>query len=104
LNRPPEGIEARHERLRSEFDAFRDRIDAEKARPLAVNKKEAARLLGVSPPTLDKYIRNGLLAVVEAADVKRVTHAEIERFLEAQTKRAPHLSVATGVEQDEAAA
>jgi len=52
---------------------------------LVYNAKEAAELLGVERKTIYRLIDRRLLRCVGAIRHKRITHAEIERFLKATT-------------------
>ena len=51
------------------------------ANKLAFNRKEAAALLGISPPSLDRLVQRGLIRPSRALRTPKFTRAELERFL-----------------------
>lgn len=51
-------------------------------RRLGYGRKEAAQLLGISPPTLDRLVKRGLLKPSRALRRPLFTEAELLRFLE----------------------
>ena len=48
---------------------------------LAYNIREVAEILGVSPATIRRWIKTGLLKCSWASRHKLIPHSEIERFL-----------------------
>jgi hypothetical protein len=48
--------------------------------PLTVNVAQAARIAGVSVPTMRAMIRKGVIRIVPGANVPRVAIAELERW------------------------
>ena len=55
---------------------------------LAYNRLEVAELLGVSPPTVDRLTKRGLLVPSRATRRPLYTVEELERFLRETTDRA----------------
>ena len=49
--------------------------------PLAVDYSEAGRLLGVSPSSIYRLVRDGKLRAVTVGAAKRVPRAELERYI-----------------------
>jgi excisionase family DNA binding protein len=50
-------------------------------RRMAYNIEETAEMLGVSPATIRRWIKGGLLRCSSASRHKLIPHSEIERFL-----------------------
>lgn len=50
-------------------------------KPRLVTKTEAARLLGISRPTLYKWINDFGFPVVKVGDLERVDMGDVERWL-----------------------
>ena len=54
--------------------------------PIAVTYSEAARLLMVSPSTINRLVRDERLATVAAGRARRIPRTELERFVAEQMK------------------
>lgn len=58
-------------------------------RRLLLRRREVAELLGVSPKTIDRLIREGALEVVRVRRSARVALAALERFIEERRSQGP---------------
>jgi|TARA_Y100001978_G_scaffold201095_1_gene218688 excisionase family DNA binding protein len=54
---------------------------------LAFNRAEAAKILGISQPTLDRLVRRGLIAPSRATRRPLFAKTELERFLQDTTTK-----------------
>jgi len=52
-----------------------------------LNKKQAAKVLGISIPTLDKLIKNGHIRTLQIASMQYVWKKELDRFCQDLTDR-----------------
>ena len=67
--------------IQNSIGSYADFDDTVHVRPLALTRKEAARALGISLPTLSRWVSRGLLRPSRACRRPVFSIAELERFL-----------------------